>query len=258
MNKTWTGYKAVLNEGAYTFESIETTGLTYGTSFIPAVGDIYDTEAFVKVSDLYRGINIPTDSLVFYAPLSANSNTAETGQSLVRNGSVAFVKESGIQCARFSGGSISISPYFAELMNGGAYTTSFWIKIEQGYTGGIMSFAPGKSGYASAGLLFSTSEESMLIFGSAGTYNYGTEVDLTVWTHVLLVCDGLSVRLFVDGIEKTSANMWIINIDSRNPVIGDTNNLTGLNGFIAGVRLYNRIVDESEILSLASEFTPTA
>ena len=140
-------------------------------------------------------------------------------------------------------------------MNGGAYTASFWVKTEQGYTGGIMSFAPGRSGSASAGLLFGASEGSRLNIGSAGTYSYDTEVDLTVWTHVLAVCDGLSVRLFVNGVEKTSANMWTINIDSRNPVIGDTNNLTLFNGFIAGVRLYDRAVDNSEILSLASEFT---
>ena len=44
MAKTWTGYKALLTGGVYSFEGPVTTGLTYGTAYTPSVGKIYSTD----------------------------------------------------------------------------------------------------------------------------------------------------------------------------------------------------------------------
>lgn len=54
-NKTWTGYKAVLSDGVYSFEETATTGLTYGTAFIPKKGTVYNADATVIISGLYDG-----------------------------------------------------------------------------------------------------------------------------------------------------------------------------------------------------------
>lgn len=44
---TWDGYKAVLNDGVYSFEETLTTGLTYGNGFTPTVGTVYNQDATI-------------------------------------------------------------------------------------------------------------------------------------------------------------------------------------------------------------------
>ena len=52
--KTWTGYLAVLEDGAYSFETNVTEGLTFGGGFTPVVGNVYDAEALMSCN-LYLG-----------------------------------------------------------------------------------------------------------------------------------------------------------------------------------------------------------
>ena len=126
--KTWTGYRAVLNEGVYTFEDTVTTGLSY-TSVTPQVGSIYSADALVYVSSLYTGI--PTDGLVFYAPLAEDTATAETGQTLNYTGNFQFNIVSGIPCAVFSGEekiSVDNSNCFS-----GDFSISCWFRLTRGF-----------------------------------------------------------------------------------------------------------------------------
>ena len=44
-NKTWTGYKAVLSDGLYSFEETLTESLVYGEMITPQVGTIYNEDA---------------------------------------------------------------------------------------------------------------------------------------------------------------------------------------------------------------------
>lgn len=91
--QTWTDYLAVPADGVYTFESTATTGLTYGTGFTPAAGNIYDTNAAVKISALFTG-GIPYRYLRWYITATRSNNESTGIQAadfeLVRNdGSVA-------------------------------------------------------------------------------------------------------------------------------------------------------------------------
>ena len=70
---TWRGRKAVLNNGIYSFQSNSTSGLTY-SSVTPVVGKIYADGALVTIASLYMGI--PTEGLVFYAPLASSAAAA--------------------------------------------------------------------------------------------------------------------------------------------------------------------------------------
>ena len=51
----WTGYKAVLSNGRYSFEQNVTENLPYGDGFTPVVNEIYDKFALIHVADLYTG-----------------------------------------------------------------------------------------------------------------------------------------------------------------------------------------------------------
>ena len=71
-NKTWTGYKAVLADGVYSFEDTVTEGLIYGDALTPVKDVIYNDGVSIQVSKLYRGNIISEDGLVFHAPLQSN------------------------------------------------------------------------------------------------------------------------------------------------------------------------------------------
>ena len=78
-SKTWTGYRAVLKDGGYSFETELTEGLFCDEGYTPAVGAVYSGDAMIAVRGLWQ--NIITEGLVFRASFSS-STTAETGQDM--------------------------------------------------------------------------------------------------------------------------------------------------------------------------------
>jgi hypothetical protein len=69
-NNTWSGYKAVLSSGVYTFENSVTEGLTCGTGFTPKVNEVYSIDALIHVKNLYDG----SDPAILLEVSFANSN----------------------------------------------------------------------------------------------------------------------------------------------------------------------------------------
>ena len=51
----WSGYKAILTNGIYSFSDTLTNDLPYGDGFTPVVNEIYDRNALIHVADLYTG-----------------------------------------------------------------------------------------------------------------------------------------------------------------------------------------------------------
>lgn len=94
--KTWTGNKAVLTNGVYSFEETITEGLSY-SSVTPKVGAVYSSDALGEVK-LWTGAGnipagVPTDGLLAWYPLTVNANDAFGGRSdSIINGNVDFSK----------------------------------------------------------------------------------------------------------------------------------------------------------------------
>lgn len=92
--KTWTGYKAVLIDGVYSFEETVTEGLSY-SAVTPKVGTVYSADALGEVK-LWTGAGnipagVPTDGLLAWYPLTVNANDAFGGRSdSIVNGNVDF------------------------------------------------------------------------------------------------------------------------------------------------------------------------
>lgn len=56
VNKTWSGYLAVLSGDVYSFADTITENLTYGNGYTPVPEGIYDKEAMVTVAGLWMGL----------------------------------------------------------------------------------------------------------------------------------------------------------------------------------------------------------
>ena len=68
VNKTWTGYKAVLTDGFYSFEETVTEGLTYGAAFTPVIGLIHDAACTMLITSvwgnaMYTAIKLQIDEV---------------------------------------------------------------------------------------------------------------------------------------------------------------------------------------------------
>ena len=133
-NKTWTGYKAVLNDRVYSFEQTATAGLTYGNGLYPAIDGIYDAEAIVYVNRLWMGAAAVSEGLVIHAPLQYRAETAETGQAITYvDSALSFGSVANVSCVTFSKGTV-IKIAEDLTVNSNPVTVSYWVRYPSPYS----------------------------------------------------------------------------------------------------------------------------
>jgi hypothetical protein len=76
-NKTWSGYKAVLTDGVYSFEGTVTEGLSYSV-ITPEVGKVYTTDALITAGYIYAGM----PEAYLNLPLSTDYNGTLNGETV--------------------------------------------------------------------------------------------------------------------------------------------------------------------------------
>lgn len=250
-NKTWTGYKAVSTDGIYSFEETVTEGLTYGTAFTPSVDKIYNADVTVAVSGLYRGVD---PSLVFYAPLSAQADSAETGQTFTASGTVTYQTVDGVPCAYFDGSSYLETTSSGLPVGGSPRTVSVWIKPTRMSSAWQGCFGYGQSSsYMRLYVCLNYSSLAINMYGA--DINPGIEVSES-WQHVLITTDANTYRIYVNGTLRDDGEQTM-NIEGGVCTIGRLNDGSNYGGYLASCRIYDRVLSDSEITALANEFTPT-
>ncbi|MGN0332387.1 MAG: LamG domain-containing protein [Lachnospiraceae bacterium] len=254
--KTWSGYKAVLNNGVYTFESTVTSGLTY-TSVTPVVGNIYSADALVQIA--YMAGNIPESGLVFYAPLKESKTTAETGQTLNVTGSISYQSIYGIPCAYFNGESYLSGDDSAFPTGSEPFTVSCFVfvttKTSSMYPS-IFHWGLNQVGKAFEIHIYSQDDN---IFGEILSYNGVSSGYENKLFHVTVTSTGNSLKIYYNGVLKNSMDIVPSDYNIVNSIfyIGTGNNrgtFYPFNGYVSSVRVYNRVLSESEISALANEF----
>ena len=259
---TWTGYKAVLTDGVYSFEPALTSDLTYGSGLTPEVGKIYDNGALVEVADLWDGI--PQAGLIRYAPMSTSAASDDLGNNLSTDGTPTFEVDSGISCAAMD--SSSYIGYSSGITDLTAYTLSIWIKKPSSEGSAFMTFSGGNFGYGGdeLWLQYWANGHIELTNGSGGS-DYlivGTQNIFSGWRHICFAWTGTVFRLYVDGLQQGSdtATQYSSQYSSLYAYINSLKRATSVrgDGKYAAFRLYNRVLSATEISALANEFTPTA
>lgn len=249
---TWTGYKAILSGGVYSFESTVTSGLTYGSGYTPEIGKIYTDGALVRAS-LFEGI--PTAGLVFHAPLNTSSATAATGQTMSKTGTITFGTVQGIPCASLDGYSYLTGS--ASLTSGNApFTMSLWLKSNTDQEVHV-AFCMGPLGVKTAvftGIRYSTIYGAMFCYSDEGG---GVTVDTSAWIHLCYVWDGDYMKTYANGQYVRQYQFGTVDIQSGWKIGGNTWASEDWDGYIAAVRVYSRALNTSEISMLAAEFTPS-
>lgn len=258
-NQTWTGYKAILNQvtGTWGYASTVTSNLTW-TNIKPAIGGIYSADVTVLVSYLSSGI--PTEGLVFHAPLSSNASVAVTGQSLTYAGGCTFQIYKGIQSMRVQNGCITTDTIAASGFDNG-FTLSVWflcdnfsstngVIVHMGTWGGVSNWWGVQTNNYKSQLYY----QSMISAGTDGNLHNDT------WYHLIYQQYGGNAKAWINGVADLDRAATTTQCSGLTMNIGNINGSTSsasFKGYIAGVRLYNRVLTSSEIDLLAAEFAPT-
>lgn len=272
-NHKWSGYLASVNpvSGVWDFAETATPNLPYDR-LTPQVGKVYDENCTFMVSGYKTGL--PTDGLIFYLPLDADPGSTDvTGKALAFRHAENIVygqNVQGILCTKFSWYDAALSgPDFASLLPNDSsteLTVSCWALVQKdgGFGLGDKAASSGFP-YIRTGIRVNHTE-----------YRYdlraGSESDLIVSTSVLsgihhfaatykddvarMYCDG---SLVGSGAYKTSGKPFG-DLSAYYPVVAGKSGWTSTDyqAYFAAFRIYNRVLDDSEISALAAEFTPTA
>lgn len=188
---------------------------------------------------------MPTDGLVFHAPLSEESSTAETGQALSSSGTITYQTYKGIQCAHFS--YADISSQFSDYVTPYPMTFAIWAAPDATDSRALWSFENDKP--------------LMYWNGRNGSYHvYSPDCKVSTanagdWHHIAWsINSDLSSTYYFDGVAmgtttsdntSTIKSLWIGYRNSYQPQ---------WIGYLAGFRIYNRALSDAEIKTLAGEY----
>lgn len=206
---------------------------------------------------------IPTNGLVFYAPLAEDKATAETGQTLTKSGTVNTLKINNIPCSLFASENSNLYANYS----GGAFngTISLWLYA----TDNTRSDATDYGGFFMLGDFgnfsfikgcMNTSAENNFAFGSSNSNSShcypGTTIIRNEWVHLCFVVSGTSYSIYKNGIlasQATAASAITLPDETtlyiNNSEVGGIENIA-----IAACRVYNRALTDSEITELSKEF----
>ena len=248
---TWSGYKAVLSSGVYSFESSVTSGLTYSV-IQPQQDRIYSADALIEAASIYTGI--PGDYIVYH-PLSGSVSTVN-GCSCTYS-DVTFEQDSALGeiVAVFNGdGRLTISSVSAYT----AVAFSIFQKIEQS-TGTNQQVVLREA----FGILSTPSDAG--VFSYNGGLELAKQFNNAGWHHIYCDYENSVTRLFIDGILAATDTSYSYQYNQGFNRTSDLQMGVHLNGSsfpligrLKAFRMYNRRLNDAEIAALAAEFPHSA
>ena len=186
---------------------------------------------------------IPTDGLVFYAPLAEDKATAETGQTMSEmNGEILYINADGVPCGIFDDKLLLIDPV---TFPSTSFTMSIWYyRFKNAKTASFFSF--GLHVTEEYGGIALRDEDGYLGFDRDGG-GEASEYLFSGWTHCLLTYSQNTLKIYANGNLVYEASL-VLNIPSENQKLSiggwfdiDTGYYT-VNGHISSARFYNRVL----------------
>ena len=229
--------------------------------------------SIVSISKSASINQLPGKDLVGYWPMDEESGTSAydasgkgyigtiQGASTWQSSSSGSCKVGG--CFNFNGSSNYINvgdKQDLNLSSGG--TISAWIRIPSSWVGSAYPSVAGKgasAGWDSDGWsLFAFSDNKIGIGMRNGTFTVSPSFTNTIkdqWTHIVGTWDGTTIRLYQDGVQKTSASQTITPPQtSTSFIIGRGPSSYYFGGLIDDVRVYNRALATSEVKTLYESY----
>lgn len=195
---------------------------------------------------------IPTDSLLLKYDFTGL--TAETGQQFTVSGTEAITADNGIPCAYFDGNTVltaNDSTVLEKIANSQEGTVSLWIK-KTSRTGtflemdnSVFRIKQQESNY-----------KDSVIYGFGSMYypsTYDSAITNDEWIHLVVTRQNNQSgnTLYINGalVNNTGTHYKVNAGGSSGIYVGSS----GFTGYIAAIRIYNRVLTEAEIALLYAE-----
>lgn len=253
VNKTWTGYRAVLTDGIYSFEDTVTTGLIYGTAYTPSVGYVYNSNATVQISKLW------SDGLVFREALATDKEYAKTGQKrTIVTGTPVYTTVDGIPCLMADGETvIKYTPDECPAGNS-PRSVAAWVRTDN-LSQESYIIAYGSRGGTNVYFGFDCYDGGVQISCSSNSNPVRVPLEENVWAHIAAVYDGEILKMYKDGVLYGEAAFPRPTLSTENAAIQIGGTYQGdyiFDGYVAGCYIYERVLTSEEIETLSKEYTP--
>lgn len=192
---------------------------------------------------------MPRNGLVFYAPLKSVQNLNMTGTP-------QFITKDGIPCASFDGESY-LSATVPDIPQGtAARTLSCWFRVHNGtvrnFTAILATGHPVESEGFTLGL---NANRRLEVWGCGNDNTYSFTPDYEKFYHAAVTFDDTSEKLYINGTLIQSKSHYDLNTVGKEVYIGSESGDTLLQGEVAAVRIYNRVLTAEEIQQLSTEFS---
>ncbi|WP_333614303.1 LamG domain-containing protein [Psychrobacter sp.] len=242
---------------SYTYYSNINCGITY----------VSDGCKPVTHGSYYFEVDIPVDTILHY---SFNGDTLDYSNNMnngVTSGDVSFVegRKVGTQAIRFENGVVKTSSVMA--INSGKLTISCWLKLEdfispqQLFVGGDISSSIDGSYYIIANNTAPPSLDVISTTGSNARNHVKTARSLQDgWHHLFIAIDRSTAevsKLFVNNLEVALEDRLVAeqvgNFGSFILNIGKNDGSYPLKGLMQDLRIYNRLLSDTERTKLFDE-----
>ena len=271
---SWGGYKAVFNGTCYQFQSDSTQGLFYG-SVRPIQTGIYSEQCNVKVSRLIPSSQIPTQDLVFYAPLSSSDSFVLIGAVNPQTYTLFayFCQLQGVPCMLNENHVIgsnqaqasAFTAQFVKVNQSENYTLSCWFlygllyEYQSDFNVNQYFFGIGGEGNGNR-LYFLTPSGSAKLSMNIGGTTYSSDIDVQKfkWYHLCLTKSGESLILYINGQQASTGTTTASSIQNKVGVFTryDKYYSATTQTALAACRVYNRVLSIGQIQALSHQFSP--
>ena len=243
----------------------------FGTGYISSVRlynkSLTQDEINLLCSEFKTQNKYIKDGLIFWASLNGKTpNVAETGQDIVvlEGTNPTYTTYQNVPCL-YSDNNVSvcgnvyvkdIDPYYPK-------TLSFWMNLTDA-TGSNEKFFVNMVGAGGVGYYLSNNSDVILQRANSSSGYYRSTVLSNIqtnqWYHVLLTDDGTDAKTYINGSLVNTLSVGGYRKTALDCLFGlnctGVNNETQYNftGYISSVRVYNRVLTQSEITKLTLEF----
>lgn len=222
-------------------------------------GILISSSTSVAGNKFQKNEDMPADGLVFYSSLVSPSS-ASTGQTIESSSNVSYVNYQGMPCAKFDNSYLNYN-YSDDFPVGKAPSTmSIWMNYSKDQRDWPRIFSYGdNSDNKNRVLAFLRNNQRFGSFSNGCNTLLGdSDVPRNKWNFILVTFDGSTFKLYIDAQLIGSAKYSTINTTLAKINIGSAK--SGSNpyfGYLSTARIYNRVLDDSEIQTLYTEWQPS-
>lgn len=207
---------------------------------------------------VHSAISAPVDGLIFYDPLQSYSDSTETGQSLNYVGNISYQDYKGISAPVTDGSSYIYATDAFEPSPDGAYTISGWVVVASTFPSEDYRYLFGIGGSGTGARLTCAHYGTVggLVANVGGTSIFSGVSYPEGLNHVLITYDGVNTvsiyingKLSASGELTTTISTYDVSIFTR----PDLNYGSTDGTIVTAMRVYNRVLTESEIQTLSQE-----